>query len=89
MAFKHLLNIIPLILTLLFIYTGLVKIIDHSMFESELAQPPLLKPFSRMATLLLPGLELVTALCLMIRRSRLIPLHSAFTLMLIFTDICF
>jgi uncharacterized membrane protein YphA (DoxX/SURF4 family) len=87
-AFKRKSTYVELICTLLvilFIYTGLNKLLDYSNFKAQLEQSPFIKDFSGIIALTLPAGEILLSLALLINRIRLLGLYLSFFLMFLFT----
>lgn len=78
-------EIICALFVILFIYTGLNKLLDYDSFRFQLGRSPYLQQFSRPVALLLPALELLVAVTLIIKRTRLAGLYASFFLMSLFT----
>jgi uncharacterized membrane protein YphA (DoxX/SURF4 family) len=76
---------ITVLYIILFLYTGIVKLTDYSIFKEQLATSPILNPVSKPVALLLPWTEFAIALLLIIPRWRLKGLLAGLALMLIFT----
>jgi hypothetical protein len=69
----------------LFIYTGIDKIVDHSLFVEQLSLSPLISIAAWPISLLLPALELSIVALLISKRYRLIGLFATIILMSVFT----
>jgi uncharacterized membrane protein YphA (DoxX/SURF4 family) len=81
-------TIIEIILVLniiLFLYTGISKIMDYSEFKEQLADSPMLGFASTPVAILLPWLEFAVALMLIIPKWRLKGLYATLGLMILFT----
>jgi hypothetical protein len=78
-------QIICSLLIILFVYTGLNKLMDHDTFLSQLRQSPFVNWGAYFISYALPIGELILALGLIIKRSRLISLFLSFFLMALFT----
>jgi len=76
---------IALLSILLFIYTGISKLIDYSLFKDQVAMSPILQPFAGIITWILPLAEFFTAILLIIPSLRLYGFYAACSLMVIFT----
>lgn len=74
---------------LLWLYTALEKLVHAEQFRSELAQSPYAAPYSDSLSWLVPGLEITTAILLVIPACRMIGLYASFILMAIFTSYLF
>jgi putative oxidoreductase len=75
----------PLLLVLLFAYTGASKLLGHQKMLAQLEQSGLPEPLPQLASYAVPVVELVIALLLSFERSRLAGLWGACLAMLFFT----
>jgi hypothetical protein len=82
---ETLVEIISSLLVILFIYTGLNKLLDHETFHAQLRQSPFIQPLAGFISATLPAGELLIALALIFKRTRLIGLYLSFFLMVTFT----
>jgi hypothetical protein len=78
-------EIISALLIILWIYTGLNKLLDYDNFKFQLGRSPFLQDLSKPIAIALPVGELLLALSLTIKRTRLLGLYASFFLMLLFT----
>lgn len=82
-------NIIISIITILFIslflYTGLSKLWDYTIFKQQLNQLPFPKVLTSPQLFLIPLMELVTVTLLIIPAVKLAGLYSSLILMILFT----
>lgn len=78
-------EIITILNIILFLYTGIAKIMDYSVFKEQLADSPILSWAATPVAVLLPVLEFLIVIMLVIPRWRLKGLYSSFILMLAFT----
>ncbi|MBO9204612.1 MULTISPECIES: MauE/DoxX family redox-associated membrane protein [Niastella] len=76
---------ITLLNIILFLYTGIAKMDDYSVFKEQLTESPVLAPISKTIAILLPILEFLVVLMLAIPRWRLKGLYTTLALMIIFT----
>jgi hypothetical protein len=71
---------------ILFLYTGIAKIMDYSIFKEQLATSPVLpENLSKPVALLLPWMEFAVVLMLLIPRWRTKGLYATLVLMFFFT----
>lgn len=70
---------------LLFVYTATSKIIDFENFKIQISQSLVISPFTHWLVWFIPLLEVLIAVGLMLNKWRLMALHAAFTLMVIFS----
>jgi hypothetical protein len=78
-------EIITVLNIILFLYTGIAKIMDYSVFKEQLAVSPILSFAAKPVALLLPWLEFVLVLMLVIPRWRLKGLYACLGMMVLFT----
>lgn len=78
-------EIIACLLIILFIYTGVTKLLDFEKFSAQIGQSPLLTKWASLLAIVVPILELIVALLLALRASRLIGFYGSFFLLTIFT----
>jgi len=76
---------ITVLFIILFLYTGIDKIMDHLVFREQIAASPILVHIASLAAIILPCVELGTVILLAIPRFRLIGLYVALCLMILFT----
>jgi MFS family permease len=70
---------------LLFAYTAVSKLVIYDTFVNQLSKSPYLEKYAVAVGWLIPAIELIVALLLVYRRSRLIGLFASFGLMLAFS----
>src|SRR5699024_3908252 len=73
------------LLALLFIYTGVSKLLDIGIFQSQIAQSAMLAPYAKILAWVVPLVELILAGMLLISGTRLWGLLGSTVLMLGFT----
>ena len=78
------LDIISYLFIFLFLYTGLSKILEHEVFRTALFKSPLLGNYALFLSILVPLAELLTAIALLIPRTRRLGLYGFLVLMSIF-----
>jgi uncharacterized membrane protein len=82
---KSNLETIVTLIVILFIWTGLSKYIDNTQFKNALNKSPLISNYSNLISFVLPGLELATAILLIVPRLRLTGLYISSGLLILFT----
>lgn len=82
---KIVIEIICSLLVLLFIYTGLSKMFNYSEFRLQLGKSPFITRFANPVAWTLPAIEILVALALTFKRTRLIGLYASLFLMTMFT----
>lgn len=75
-------NIIAALLIVLFVYAGLIKLLDYQVFRNQLRSFPLISGYAAGMAWQLPVLELVLSYFLLWPRSRLIALYTSFLFLL-------
>jgi len=78
-------KMITVISILLFLYTGIYKLIEYPVFKEQIAMSPILRPFTGTIAWLLPTAEFLTAILLIIPNWRLYGFYIGTFLMVIFT----
>ncbi len=78
-------EIISLLNIILFLYTGIAKIMDYSVFKEQLAVSPILSWATTSVAVLLPIVEFAIVLMLLIPRWRLKGLYASLGIMILFT----
>ena len=78
-------EVISSLLIILFIYAALNKLFDFEYFKVQLSKSPFITSFSNFVAWSIPASEIVIALLLVIKRTRLIGLYASFFLMSLFT----
>ncbi|MDR3715804.1 MAG: MauE/DoxX family redox-associated membrane protein [Puia sp.] len=76
---------IAYLFALLFLYTGFSKIIDLTVFKEELSLSEFIRPFATFVVVVLPPIEIVSAIMLIIPRSRKKGFVVSLALMVLFT----
>lgn len=85
-AYKQsIVTIIALLYILLFVYAAVSKLLDFENFRIQLGQSPLLTAFASWVSWLTPMVELLIAVLLIFKKSRLMGLFSSTVLMSMFT----
>jgi len=78
-------SIVALLLVVLFLYTGISKLMDYSVFKEQIAESPILTPIAPFIAWALPLVEFAVAVALFIPAWRLWGLYASSVLMLLFT----
>ncbi len=78
-------NLTCYLLIFLFTYTGLTKLIDHSIFKSSILQSPIIRDYATVISWLIPLLELAVVVMLVVGKYRQKGLLFSLLLMIIFT----
>lgn len=78
-------QIITVLNIILFLYSGISKMMEYSVFKEQLAVSPILGFIAKPVALLLPWVEFVVVMLLVIPRWRLKGLYACFSLMILFT----
>lgn len=85
MARKITIEIIVLLFIILWVYTGLSKLLDYEVTKFQLGRSPYVEHMAGFVALAVPLSELLIAAALLIPRFRLAGLYASFGLMLLFT----
>jgi uncharacterized membrane protein YphA (DoxX/SURF4 family) len=78
-------DIVTVLFVILFLYTGISKLMDYSLFKEQIASSPLLLASSKYIAGWLPWIEFAVILLLIIPKWRLKGLYLSLVLMAIFT----
>ena len=78
-------DIISALLVLLFVYAAVSKLLDYDTFKFQLGRSPYVTNMAGLVAWALPVGEIVVALLLILKRTRLLGLYASFFLMLLFT----
>ena len=78
-------EIISILFMILFLYTGISKLMEYPVFKEQIAVSPLLSPVAPVIAGGLPFLEFLLVVLLMIPRWRLKGLYASTALMMAFT----
>lgn len=76
---------IVILFIILFLYTGISKLMDYSVFKEQIAVSPILHPVAPIIAGTLPWMEFIVATLLVIPRWRLKGLYVSLALMISFT----
>jgi len=78
-------GIIALLFIVLFLYTGISKLMEYTVFKEQIATSPILAPVAPFIAWALPLAEFAVAVLLFIPKWKLWGLYASFALMLAFT----
>lgn len=84
-AYKSIVEIIAALFILLFVYTGVTKLVDQASFRAVISRSPLIGHWSTFLSRALPFTELSAALLLFIPKTRKLGLWISLILMVVFT----
>ncbi|AEM71618.1 hypothetical protein Murru_2582 [Allomuricauda ruestringensis DSM 13258] len=82
---SKLVTLFSLLLTLLFVYTAVSKMIHLDSFEFRLERMPYIAPYASLLSWAVPFLELIIAGLLWFRRYQIIAFYASFILLGLFT----
>src|SRR5580765_4923295 len=85
MTSKWVVEIISVLFIILFFYSSLNKIYDHSRFQIVLSKSPLIGDSASLLSYFLPIVEILVSTFLLMPRTRIIGLWSSLILMSVFT----
>jgi uncharacterized membrane protein YphA (DoxX/SURF4 family) len=78
-------EITTILYIILFLYTGISKLMDYSIFKEHIATSPLLAPIAKPIAESLPFVEFFVVILLTVPRWRLKGFYAALSLMMLFT----
>lgn len=84
-SISRVIEIITALVVFLFVYTGIAKFREHSSFQAALQEFPLIASYANTISLLVPTVEIITALLLSLPRTRKIGFLISTFLLSIFT----
>lgn len=79
------LETIVILYIILFLYTGISKLIDYSIFKEQIATSPFLAPMAKGIALSIPWIEFLVVILLIVPKWRLKGLYNSLLLMIVFT----
>ncbi|MBO9572870.1 MAG: hypothetical protein J7497_11810 [Chitinophagaceae bacterium] len=82
---KLLIEIAASLLVILFIYAGLSKLLNYSEFRFQLGRSPYIASMAGFVAWFMPAAEIISALFLVLKKTRLIGFYASFLLMVLFT----
>jgi uncharacterized membrane protein YphA (DoxX/SURF4 family) len=82
---KTIVEVVIVLYTILFLYTGIAKLMDYSIFKEQIEDSPILTSIAKPIAIGLPWLEFLVVLLLLIPRWRLKGLYLSLGLMIAFT----
>lgn len=82
---KIIVEVVSSLLVILFIYTGITKLMDFKTFRLQLVRSPFIENIAVFIAYTLPIGELLIATALIIKQTRLLGLYLSFWLMTLFT----
>lgn len=82
---KVITEVIASLLIILFIYTGLMKLIDYNVFKLQLRKSPFITSYAGILSWSLPVIELTVASLLVYSKTRLKGFYASLFLMIMFT----
>jgi uncharacterized membrane protein YphA (DoxX/SURF4 family) len=78
-------EIITVLFVILFLYTGIAKLMDYTLFREQLAVSPILAPVATLVATTLPWIEFAIVILLIVPRWRLKGLKASAVIMTLFT----
>lgn len=78
-------EIISALFILLFVYTGISKLLNYEIFRIQSGFAPILRPYSEFIAIFIPIVELSIVVLYFIRSTKLLALYASITLMITFT----
>jgi uncharacterized membrane protein YphA (DoxX/SURF4 family) len=78
-------EIIALLFVMLFLYTGISKLMEYDVAMEQIALTPLLAPIAKEIVIVLPIAEIIVSVLLFLPRTRRLGLYASLLLMISFT----
>lgn len=78
-------QLIAALFIILWIYTGYNKLFEYEEFKNQLSRSPFIGGFYSLISILLPVGEIILAILLVIKRTRLLGMYLSFITMVLFT----
>lgn len=78
-------EVIAILFIILFLYTGISKLMEFAVFKEQISESPILKPFASIIVFGLPVTEFIVSALLFIPRYRKTGFYAALILMIMFT----
>jgi uncharacterized membrane protein YphA (DoxX/SURF4 family) len=78
-------EIISLLFVILFLYTGISKLMEYDVAREQIALTPLLAPVAKYLVFILPITEIIVSILLFLPRTRRLGLYASLALMIAFT----
>lgn len=85
MSRSTIVEIISMLFVILFLYTGVSKLMEYGVFKEQIADSPILQPIAPFIAWSLPLTEFIVSILLIIPRWRLKGLYASLILMIAFT----
>ncbi|MCS3801022.1 MauE/DoxX family redox-associated membrane protein [Niastella sp. OAS944] len=82
---KLYIEITSLLFILLFLYTGLSKLLEYDVFTVQAGFAPILRPYAETIGLVVPIIEIVVAVLFFIKKTKVIALYASTIMMTGFT----
>ena len=82
-------DIFSSLIILLFVYAAASKLLEYNTFKSQLGQSPFITKFAGLLAWAVPAMEILVALLLTIRKTRLIGLYMSLSIMSMFSAYIF
>src|SRR5882757_5894286 len=78
-------EVISILFMILFLYTGISKLIEYSVFREQIAESPILAPLASFIAWSLPLIEFSVVVLLFVAKWRMKGLYASLILMILFT----
>lgn len=76
---------ISILVTVLFVYAAISKLIEYDKFKIQIGKSPLLTSFSTLVTIAVPAVEIILSVLLVINATRIFAFYGSLFLMTLFT----
>jgi uncharacterized membrane protein YphA (DoxX/SURF4 family) len=82
---SYIVETISMLYMILYLYTGISKLMEYSVFKQQLEQVAIVKPVASVVSILIPITEIVVSLFLLLPSFRRIGTYLGVALMIVFT----
>jgi uncharacterized membrane protein YphA (DoxX/SURF4 family) len=82
---QFILDIIYVLFAVLFVYAAVTKLLAYDEFKVQISKSPLISNHEWWLSWFIPGIEIIIAAMLFVKRLQLLALYAAFSLMFVFT----
>ena len=78
-------DIIAILFMILFLYTGINKLMEYLVFKEQIAESPILRQMAPIISIALPIFEIVISILLLFPQLRVVGLYAALSMMVLFS----
>ena len=84
-AKRTIVDVISYLYVLLFLYAATSKLLEYDKFQLQISKSPIITGYAFILVWMVPILEIIISIMLLIKRTLIIGLYAAFSLMCLFT----